>query len=108
MNTTRWFGIAFLLLLANSFYLAAFAEASLFYMTNVLLHVALGALCLAGLVWVWRRQLGWTWWVLLGGVTGAALTATGAGRDFNWLLWSHVGLALQALPRRPRACGGAN
>jgi tetratricopeptide (TPR) repeat protein len=94
MKTERWFGIAFLLLLANSFYIAAFAEASLFYMANVLLHVGLGVVCLAGLVWIWRKGLSWAWWVLLaGGACGLALLKTGATRDFSWLLWTHVGLA---------------
>ena len=38
----RWFLAGFLILVVNSGYLAVFAEASLFYVTNVLLHLVLG------------------------------------------------------------------
>lgn len=40
--TARWTGLGFLVLLGNSAYLAAFATPSIFYMGNVVLHIALG------------------------------------------------------------------
>ena len=39
----RWVAAGFLLLILNSAYLWAFASPTVFYMGNVLLHVALGA-----------------------------------------------------------------
>jgi tetratricopeptide (TPR) repeat protein len=91
----------FLVLVANSFYLAAFAQASLFYMGNVLAHVVLGALVLAGFVWAlarcpeFRARVKWAALpLLMAGVLGAVLVKTGALLAYRWLVWSHVLFAL--------------
>ena len=107
----RGLNIAFLLLLANSAYLAAFASPSLFYYTNVALHVVFGLVWLAwASPWLLRalsapgapiprsaraRLLGAVTTVLLiaGGLSGAALTVTGATRPWRWLLFTHIALA---------------
>jgi len=47
----RWSGIAFLVLVANSLYLAAFADPTIFYMSNVLLHAGLGLALTGILLW---------------------------------------------------------
>ena len=54
--STSWFpAVAILLLLLNTAYIAAVAAPTVFYMSNVLLHVAGGGvLWVAALVW-WRR-----------------------------------------------------
>ena len=38
----KWFAIFFLVLLLNTAYVAAFSFATVFYMTNVLVHLVLG------------------------------------------------------------------
>src|SRR5258706_8637687 len=115
---------AFLALLANSAYLAAFATPSLFYFANVALHVLLG-IVLA--VVAMRRavrardalsRMGWSAAILLGAGTlsGLVVTVIGATRPHRWLLHAHIGLmvagtalallALAAVARRstdPRA-----
>jgi tetratricopeptide (TPR) repeat protein len=86
------------LLLANSAYLAAFATPSLFYFTNVALHVVLGAILLGvGARWFWPRVrslsiAGVVASVLLGigGVLGVVLAVTGATRPFRGLLLAHI------------------
>jgi len=52
----RWLGIGFLLLLLNSGWLVAFPAPTLFYVSNVLLHIGLGAVLLGGL-WFSREPL---------------------------------------------------
>ncbi|MBI5085608.1 MAG: hypothetical protein HZB13_13535, partial [Acidobacteria bacterium] len=89
-NAARWAGIAFLVLLANSAYLLAFATPSIFYMANVLAHIALGALWAVLVLVLARHQRKQA---LIGSLviaTGAALVYTGAGFDFRWLLWLHI------------------
>jgi tetratricopeptide (TPR) repeat protein len=101
---------AFLLLLANSVYLAAFADPSLFYFANVAIHVVLGvALAAAALArrlvrrsatreggGSWSFQTGTTaarvMSVLLGiaAVFGIALIFTGATTRYRWLLHAHI------------------
>jgi tetratricopeptide (TPR) repeat protein len=93
--------LGFLLLVINSAYLAARADATLFYFANVALHVVLGiALALAAapsLRAAWRESGGLlrTGIVLLvaGTLSGAALLFTGATRPYRWLLYTHIALA---------------
>ncbi len=95
MNFRRLSFAGFLLLVLNSFYVAAFAEASLFYVGNVLAHIFGGIAVLSAFVWLWRSELRQAAYLLAaGGFAGAALMKTGAGRDFEWLLWLHIVLAL--------------
>ncbi|HEY3444571.1 MAG TPA: tetratricopeptide repeat protein [Paludibaculum sp.] len=95
--TARWTGIAFLVLLVNSAYLAAFATPSIFYMGNVVAHIALGVLWATGVLWLLIRNSGYRTLALLALpviATGAAITYTGAGFDFRALLWVHIGLGV--------------
>src|SRR5580704_6658856 len=91
--------LLFLLLLVNTAYVAAFSSATIFYMTNVLGHVVLGAVLIIALLFVLRRSgllrgapaaVGF---LLLGFVFGAILTYAGNVRDNAWILWSHMGAA---------------
>ena len=94
---TRWTGLAFLVLLINSAYLAAFATPSILYMGNVVLHIALGALWAGGVIWLLIRNREYRTLALIALpviATGAAITYTGAGFDFRALLWAHIGLGV--------------
>jgi hypothetical protein len=101
---------AFVLLVLNSAYLAARADATLFYSSNVALHVALGAgLFLAALPVLrpaWRglapALLG------AGAVLGLALCVTGATRPYRGLLLAHIALsAAGAVPVLVHLLGAA-
>ncbi len=96
----KWTAIVFLVLLVNSAYLAAFASPTIFYMTNVLAHLALGLLALAGFVWglmssaELRARVKWAAGPLLvSAALGAVLVYTGALFEYRWVLWSHIALA---------------
>ncbi len=83
------------LLVANSGYLAAFATPSLFYMSNVLLHMVLGLALLGLLLFTSRRLLVV---FLPAGAIGIFLMVAGATRPNRWALYAHiVAAALAAL-----------
>jgi tetratricopeptide (TPR) repeat protein len=91
---------AFLVLLANSAYLAARADASLFYFTNVALHVVLGvALAIAALArrssrdLLMRAKVG-TLLLAIAAALGAALVVTGATSQYRWLLQAHIAVGV--------------
>ena len=94
----RKLALPFLVLVANSAYLAAHADATIFYAANVVLHLVLGALLtVLALIEVrgwraWPRLLLWSALPLaLGAGTGLALVAVGASRRWTWLLNLHIG-----------------
>src|SRR5262245_59479562 len=101
---------AFLFLLLNGAYLGAFAAPTVFYMGNVLLHLAAGILFLAGFLLVgWRflREPGTPLWGRLAALLAYPLMA-GAGaagiylmifyaiRPHQWILHLHVAMAVAA------------
>src|SRR5947208_15272418 len=103
----KWMGFFFIVLLVNTAYVAAFATPSIFYMTNVLIHLGLGLALSIGLVFVLRKDS-----TLLGGAPAAlglfgialllALYLVKAGNitENRWAFWSHIraaGLGLLAL-----------
>jgi tetratricopeptide (TPR) repeat protein len=98
---TRTLAIGGGLLLLNSAYLAAFASPTLFYYSNVALHVILGALLFGlGARWLagWWRRLGALALVsaallAAGGALGLVLTVTGATRPYRWLLLTHIAVS---------------
>jgi tetratricopeptide (TPR) repeat protein len=85
------------LLIVNGAYLAAFADASIFYEANVLLHLGLGlALVAAAIKWVPRypRECG----VFLCCAIPAAYLAIGGNTlPHRWVLWLHIALAVLAV-----------
>src|SRR6202044_2351258 len=95
-----WIAVLFLVLLLNTAYVAAFSSATIFYMTNVLGHVVLGAILTIALLFVLRRSgllrgaPAAVAFLLLAFVFGAILTYAGNVRDNAWILWSHIGAAV--------------
>jgi tetratricopeptide (TPR) repeat protein len=92
----------FLLLVANSAYLAARADAHPFYFANVVLHLLLGLLLtVAGVRALWPRRAELSrllsvgsGLLLLAAVAGIVLMVTGATRPWRWLLHMHIALAV--------------
>src|SRR5260370_41756550 len=52
----KWIGVCFIILLVNAAYVAAFATPSVFYMTNVLIHLGLGLALAIGLFFLLRKD----------------------------------------------------
>ncbi len=95
-----WIAILFLVLLVNTGYVAAFSSPTVFYMTNVLGHVVLGAVLAVAVLFVLRRSKllsGATvavGFLLLAFLFGAILTYAGNVRDNASILWSHIDAAV--------------
>jgi len=89
----RWL---FLILLLNAAYLGAFATPSVFYMSNVLLHLALGLIATLGLLWLFRRSAIACAALSIAIGTGAFLAYTGALSAYRPVLWAHIAVALGA------------
>jgi len=102
----KWVFIGFAILVLNSGYLAAFAEPTLFYMLNVLLHVVLGvALIIPFFIFVRRflandaprgnelavymGRLGY-WSLSPCVLTGLYLVAVNATHTNRWILYFHI------------------
>src|ERR1035437_8288105 len=101
----RIVAIALGVLLVNSAYLVAFAQPSIFYMGNVLLHLGLG-LSLMVLAAMWVRQNPWECGAfLLAGLPALYLAVRGNTMDHRWALWSHILLAMLALALIGRRTG---
>src|ERR1039458_9946417 len=84
-------------MIINGGYLAAFAEPSIFYMGNVLLHLGLG-LGLMVLAALWARRYPWeSGAFLLSGLPALYLVVGGNTLDHRWALWLHILLAVIAL-----------
>lgn len=90
----RILALLFVALLLNTAYIGAFAEASIFYMGNVLLHVILGAIVFVlALKFIpnWQRLL-----ALTVAATGAYLTVMGATTPNQKILWAHIAVGVIA------------
>src|SRR5215467_13922372 len=100
----KWMAVCFIILLVNTAYVAAFATPSVFYMTNVLIHLGLGLALSIGLLFLLKRDS-----ALRGGIiTAVGLFAValalsvflvGAGNTTpnRWALWGHIGAAALGL-----------
>jgi Flp pilus assembly protein TadD len=88
---------AFLLLLLNSAYLAAFADASLFYFSNVLLHVVLG-IAVTAAAFARRERIRPIVRIPLAAVAalGLVLVVSGTTRPYQPLLYAHIVSAVVA------------
>src|SRR5271154_6248018 len=94
---SKWVAIAFLVLLLNTAYIAAFASATVFYMANVLLHLVLGAVLLAALPLVWRKyRIAGLLYLVAAGL-GFFLAVRGNVTDNRWALNAHIVLGIAAL-----------
>src|SRR6185436_17199102 len=100
----KWIGFFFIVLLVNTAYVAAFATPSIFYMTNVLIHLGLGLALAIGLIFLLRKDA-----ALRNGITSALglfgialllglfLVAAGNVTENRWALWGHIGSAALGL-----------
>ena len=93
LHRVLWGGLALLLL--NSAYLAAFAQANIFYMVNVLLHIFGGAILVVGLIFILRREnkIAAALLSLSMGI-GTWLAITGNTSDKAWVLAAHIAVAV--------------
>lgn len=102
LRTTKLLVIGFLVLLVNSSYLAAYADPTVFYFANVMLHMLLGlALAVVSIGYGlkhWNRLPrvvhGSAMILGVSTVLGVALMIFGATRPYRWALYSHIGLAV--------------
>ena len=116
----KWIAFFFVVLLVNTAYVAAFATPSIFYMTNVLIHLGLGLALTIGLIFLLRKDAALRRGILSAlGLFGIALLLglflVGAGNitENRWAFWGHIGsagLGLAALIpyvwKRARQSGG--
>jgi tetratricopeptide (TPR) repeat protein len=96
----KWMGFWFIVLLVNTAYVAAFATPSVFYMTNVLLHLGLGIALSIGLVFLLRRDSALrnsiaaaTGLFAVALAFGLFLVAAGNVTENRWAFWAHIGAA---------------
>ncbi|MEO8373020.1 MAG: tetratricopeptide repeat protein [Candidatus Solibacter sp.] len=93
----RTAGIGLGVLIVNSGYIAAFADPTIFYMANVVLHLGLGLLLmLVALAWLKRSPLESAAFLLCG-LPAIFLAVRGNTMDHRAVLWVHIGLALFAV-----------
>jgi len=91
----------FLLLLVNSVYVRAFASPTIFYMTNVLFHLALGTALFVVFAWMLASDKGlrngsysFAGLFLMSFLFGAFVTVAGNTLDHRGLLWLHIAFAM--------------
>src|SRR6516164_7245601 len=97
----KWVAIGFLVLLLNTAYVWAFAFPTIFYMTNVLMHLGLGVALSVVLFWLLGRDerlrsgvLAIASFFLLAFLIGVYLAAAGNIRSHRVALWAHIVAAL--------------
>jgi tetratricopeptide (TPR) repeat protein len=93
----KWTTAALIILIVNSAYLAAFPQPTVFYMANVVLHLALGlTLMIAALVLL--RRFGWPIAMLsIAGLPAIYLAVRGNTLEHRAILWLHIALAVLAV-----------
>jgi cytochrome c-type biogenesis protein CcmH/NrfG len=101
-KTGKWLVVGFLALVLNSSYLAATADPTLFYFTNVALHLLLGLALAAGFAGYLAKRLKQIPKLVLVGsaalgasvLFGVYLMIVGATRPHRWALQVHIALAV--------------
>jgi tetratricopeptide (TPR) repeat protein len=105
----NWVSVGFLALVVNTAYVWAFASPTLFYMGNVLLHLALGlAVAIGAALLLWggasappgfrpARRLIPIFAFGLSLALALFLTLAGNTRDHRWALYAHIATALLGL-----------
>jgi len=101
LRLAKWIAAAFLMLLVNTAYIAAFASPTVFYMGNVLLHLVLGVVLAIAVVIlisknadVRRAITPSLWFFLLAFLAAGYLVAAGNIREHRWVLWAHIATAV--------------
>jgi tetratricopeptide (TPR) repeat protein len=93
----RYAGILLVLLLINTAYIAAFASPTIFYMGNVVLHLALGVALGIMLLWFIRRMPFAGSLFLIAALAGVYLAVRGNTAPHRWVLQAHIVVAALAL-----------
>jgi tetratricopeptide (TPR) repeat protein len=93
----RYAGILLVLLLINTAYIAAFASPTVFYMGNVVLHLALGVALAIMLPWFIRRMPVAGSLFLIAALAGVFLAVRGNTTPHRWVLEGHIAVAGLAL-----------
>ncbi len=101
-KTAKFLIAGFILLLINSSYLAAYAEPTLFYFSNVALHLLIGlVLAVTSAIYLRRRMRELSRSMLfsvialgLSTALGIFLMIFGATRPYRWALYAHIALAV--------------
>jgi tetratricopeptide (TPR) repeat protein len=93
----RWAGALLVLLLVNTAYIAAFASPTIFYMGNVVLHLALGVVLAVLLLWFLRRMPLAGACFLAAAALGIFLAVRGNTMPHRWALIAHIVVAAAAL-----------
>jgi Flp pilus assembly protein TadD len=98
-KSKKWLLGGALVMAVNSAYLASFADPNLMFVLNVLLHVGVGFVFVAGLVWYHASGRRWGAMALavLAGGLGLYLAIFAATRDHRWELWSHIVVSVLVL-----------
>ena len=86
----------FVFLLINSGYLAAYPAASLFYMGNVLAHLAVGLALMIAAAWAAKRYPRESGAFLAAGLVAVVLVVKGNTLDHRAILWLHIVLGVAA------------
>ena len=89
---------AFLLLLLNSAYLFSFGEPTLFYISNILIHIVLGTILLIPFCFYLYKQIKTLSYIgkvgviglIMGIISGGYLMIVGATTPYRWLLITHI------------------
>src|SRR5260370_36484795 len=96
----KWTGIGFLVLLINPGYIAAFASPTIFYMSNVLFHLALGVALSIAVVFLILRNAGLPRHIapalgffMLAVLAAIYLVAAGNIPEHRSALWAHIDTA---------------
>jgi len=90
-------GILLVLLLINTAYIAAFASPTIFYMGNVVLHLALGVALAIILMWFIRRMPLAGALFFIAALAGVFLAVRGNTTPHRWVLQVHIVVAALAL-----------
>ena len=93
----RLIAIVFLALLLNAAYIVALPSPTVFYMSNVLLHLALGIVAAGGFIWLFGKNHATRAAAVLfmvATILGLYLTYAGATTPNRWAVWMHVGFAV--------------
>jgi tetratricopeptide (TPR) repeat protein len=85
-----------ILLILNSAYLGALPAANLFYIANIPIHLALGVIVCAAMLWQSRKSAQ-AIPLLVAALIGLYLIPAGATTDHYKILWAHIALAVIGL-----------
>src|SRR5437763_1434678 len=93
----RLLTIEFAVLLVNSAYIAVFAQPTIFYMGNVVLHLVIGLVLMGAAVVLVRRYPRESGAFLVAGLPAIYLVVRGNLLQHRWALAAHVAFAVLAV-----------